>query len=60
MWDNGLRYTLYNTYMQLPNVEWINKEDILGFIDLDIENAVDRKMMSIKTPAERGLTPYNG
>lgn len=43
MWDNGLRYTLYKTYMQLPDVEWINKEDILGFIDLDIENAVDRK-----------------
>jgi len=60
IWDNGIRYAIYNTYMQLPNVEWINKEDILGFVDLDIENAVNRKMMSIKTPAERGLTPYNG
>lgn len=60
MWDNGLRYALYKTYMQLPELEWVNKEDILGFVDLDIENGVNRNMMKIKTPAERGLAPYNG
>lgn len=60
IWDKGLRFALYTTYMNLPNKPWINKKDIFGFVDLDIESAVNRGEMLIKTQAERGLSPYYG
>lgn len=58
MWDNGLRYALYKTYMELPDFEWVNKEDIFGFVDLDIENAVNRNVMTLKSPKEKGRIAY--
>lgn len=60
VWDDDLRYALYKTYMQLPDYEWLDKDDILGYVDLDIENAINRNQMTIKTAAERGLQPYYG
>lgn len=40
MWDSKLRYILYNKYMNINNKDELNKEDILGFVDIDIEEAV--------------------
>lgn len=40
IWDNNLRYVLYKEYMDIENVDYIDKLDILGFVDRDIENAV--------------------
>ena len=40
IWDNDLRYVLYNRYMNLENPSYIQKTDILGFVDRDIDNAV--------------------
>lgn len=40
MWDSQLRYILYNKYMDLSDDNIFNKEDILGFVDIDIEEAV--------------------
>lgn len=57
MWDNDLRYALYNNYMELENEAWINKLDIFGFVDNDIENAVNRGALHILTPEEKGLKP---
>lgn len=37
VWDNGLRYNLYMSYMKEPKT---NKIDINGFIDKDMENFV--------------------
>lgn len=59
-WDTNLRYALYKTYMQLPQREWRSKEDILGFVDIDIEDSITRKELKIKTAAERGLKPFTG
>ena len=39
MWDVNLRYVLYNKYMNIQNIDFINKQDIIGFVDRDIENA---------------------
>lgn len=57
MWDTDLRYALYNNYMELENEAWINKYDILGFVDNDLENAINRGSLHILTPEEKGLTP---
>ena len=40
MWDTQLRYILYNKYMDIPNRDELNRKDILGFVDRDIEDAV--------------------
>ena len=40
-WDNKLRYALYSTFMAL-NRNDINKIDILGYVDSDVENAMNR------------------
>lgn len=40
IWDNDLRYVLYSKYMNLQDIDYIDKVDILGFVDRDIENAV--------------------
>lgn len=60
MWDDDLRYAIYKTYMMLPDAEWISKEDILGFVDSDVENAINRNMMHLNSASERGLKPYVG
>lgn len=39
-WSNELRYTLYDRYMSLKNKDFLNKKDILGYVDKDIENAL--------------------
>ena len=39
-WDNQLRYILYNKYMQSSSRDDLCKEDILGFVDRDIEDAI--------------------
>lgn len=44
-WDNSLRYTLYNKYMKLQNVDYIDKLDILGYVDRDVENAVQKGLI---------------
>ena len=46
IWDVDLRYTLYNRYMNLKNIDWITKLDILGFVDKDIENAAYKGLIS--------------
>ena len=45
IWDNDLRYTLYSKYMQLDNLDYIKKYDITGFIDRDIDNAVQKGLI---------------
>lgn len=45
IWDNDLRYVLYNKYMNIKNVDYIDKLDILGFVDRDIEDAVQKGMI---------------
>lgn len=42
IWDTNLRYVLYSKYMQLEYPEYLDKTDIVGFVDRDIENAVDK------------------
>ena len=59
-WDEGLRYSLYNNYMNIDNVSWLNKYDILGYVDLDIENAIDKGLLKSVPTSERGLEPYGG
>lgn len=49
IWDNDLRYSLYNRYMQINNVEYIEKYDILGFVDRDIERAVNQRLMTYES-----------
>lgn len=39
-WDNQLRYALYKGYMDIDNADYMEKLDILGFVDRDIEDAV--------------------
>lgn len=45
VWDNKLRYILYDRYTSITNKD-INKTDILGFVDIDIENALDKKYLT--------------
>lgn len=40
MWDAYLRYILFNRYMDMCDKRGLDKEDILGYVDRDIENAV--------------------
>lgn len=44
-WSNELRYTLFDRYMTIENKDHINKKDILGYVDSDIENALRRGYM---------------
>lgn len=44
MWDVNLRYTLYNNYMKL-NKDYVEKLDIFGFVDRDVENAVNKGLI---------------
>ena len=60
MWDIGLRYALYKSYMELPDLEWVNKEDLLGFVDIDMENAINKGILKIRDAEQRGLKPYYG
>lgn len=39
-WSNELRYAIYDRYMDLKNKGYLNKRDILGYVDKDIENAL--------------------
>lgn len=39
-WDNQLRYALYKGYMDIENADYLEKLDILGYVDRDIEDAV--------------------
>lgn len=45
IWDTDLRYALYNRYMGLDNIDYIEKLDILGFVDRDIDNAVQKGLI---------------
>lgn len=49
MWDSKLRYILYNKYMNINNIDNLNKEDILGFVDRDIEDAVRKGYINYVT-----------
>lgn len=40
IWDNQLRYILFNKYLDICEKFNLNREDILGFVDIDIEDAV--------------------
>lgn len=40
MWDINLRYILYHRYMEAAKNKELNGTDILGFVDIDIEDAV--------------------
>ena len=44
MWDVDLRYALYNNYMKIDK-DYMSKLDIFGFVDRDIEYAVDKGMI---------------
>lgn len=39
-WDSTLRYILYSKYMGMRSRAELNYQDILGYVDSDIENAV--------------------
>lgn len=41
-WSNTLRYILYSNYMKLDSTPELTKKDVLGFIDSEIENAINR------------------
>lgn len=45
IWDVDLRYTLYSRYMNITGIDYIEKKDILGFVDRDIENAVNKGLI---------------
>ena len=45
IWDVDLRYTLYSKYMNISGIDYIDKKDILGFVDRDIENAVNKGLI---------------
>ena len=45
IWDVDLRYTLYSKYMNISGTDYIEKTDILGFVDRDIENAVNKGLI---------------
>ena len=32
--------------MNIQNIEWIDKKDILGFVDRDIENAANKGLIN--------------
>lgn len=40
MWDDTLRYIIFNRYISLENRDDIDFEDILGYVDSDIEEAI--------------------
>lgn len=46
VWTNELRYLLFTEYMALPNKYNLNKKDILGFMDVDVENAIYKRYLS--------------
>lgn len=46
IWDNSLRYTLYNKYMNINNIDYIEKYDITGFVDRDIEIATQKGLIN--------------
>lgn len=52
-WDRGLQYALYNTYINKSNISWLNKYDILGYVDADIENALDKGILTIPSDVSR-------
>ena len=39
IWDLDLRWTLFKKYLDINNHSFIDKHDITGFVDKDIENA---------------------
>lgn len=49
MWDNQLRYILYNKYMDIAEKRNLNTKDILGFVDIDIEEAVRKGYIKYAT-----------
>lgn len=40
IWDLDLRYVLFKNFLDIQGKEFIDKHDITGFVDKDIENAV--------------------
>lgn len=44
-WSNTLRYILYNRYMDVANSKNLNKFDILGFVDKNMENAIEKDLI---------------
>ena len=39
IWDLDLRYVLFRNYLDIKNKSFLDKKDITGFVDKDIENA---------------------
>ena len=44
-WDIQLRYILFKRYMRICDKYGLNKEDILGYVDNDIEDAIRKGYM---------------
>ena len=44
-WSDDLRFKLFKEYMNIPNKYDLNKDDILGYIDLDVENAIYKRYL---------------
>lgn len=42
IWNNKLRYILYNRYLNTNKNKELNKLDVLGFVDRDLEKAIER------------------
>ena len=45
IWDLDLRYVLFRNYLNINNKSFIDKNDITGFVDKDIENAAMKGWM---------------
>lgn len=45
MWDDNLRYLLFERYMKLTKYDDLNFIDILGYVDSDIERAVRKGLI---------------
>lgn len=58
-WNVGLRYQIQRNYQQLSKYPWMRKKDIIGFVDNDVEDALNRNILKIMTLNERGLKPIN-
>ena len=60
IWDNNLRYALYYNYNLLNNAQLFPTKDIIGYVDCDVENAIDTGYLKIRTPQQRGLQSFEG
>ncbi len=41
-WDDKLRFMLYNRYMDIAEQRGLEIDDVLGYVDDDVENAINR------------------